>query len=73
MRLVGADPADVPGAELAEAEKGDGEDGDLGLPGEEADAGAEGLEVAGAAAGAFGKDEDGVAAVEGLPGVEKLR
>ena len=43
--------------------------GTLGLLGEQADAGAEGVELAVAAAGSFGEDEDGVAAVHRLAGV----
>jgi hypothetical protein len=61
----------VGGAELVEAQQGDGEDGNAGLLGEEADSWAEGLEGAGAAASAFREDEDGEVAVEGLAGMSE--
>ena len=62
------------GAQLAEADEGYGQDGDAGLIGEQADAGAEGVELSVAAAGALGKDQDGGSAIHCFAGVgEALR
>jgi len=69
--LAGTDPASEFGGacQFAEADEGDGENGCLRLAGEEADSGAEGMDLAVAAAGALWEDEDGVFAVHGLAGV----
>ena len=69
VELAGAEPAAAAGFHFAQAAEGDRQNGGVGLADEEPDAGAERRELAGGGAGAFRKNEDVIAAVEGLAGV----